>query len=66
MWCVPRIDQEFVDRMEDVLQLYARPNRKAEPVVCLDERRGQLLDPPRPTLVASLDTTGIIAPRSEH
>jgi transposase len=47
MWCVPEINQEFVDRMEDVLALYARPYKKAEPVVCLDERPVQLLDPAR-------------------
>jgi hypothetical protein len=50
MWCVPQIDQEFVDRIEDVLTLYARPPSKAEPVVCLDERPVQLLDPARPGL----------------
>ena len=38
MWCVPRIDQEFVDRMEDVLRLYARRLDPAQPVVCLDEK----------------------------
>jgi hypothetical protein len=47
MWCVPEIDQQFVDRMEDVLSVYARPYSKAEPVVCLDERPVQLLDPAR-------------------
>src|SRR5437588_4685109 len=47
MWCVPEIDQRFVDRMEDVLSLYARPHSKTEPVVCLDERPVQLLDPAR-------------------
>lgn len=34
--------------MEDVLRLYARPHRASEPVVCLDERPVQLLDPARP------------------
>jgi len=34
--------------MEDVLSLYARPISKSEPVVCLDERPVQLLDPARP------------------
>lgn len=34
--------------MEDVLALYARPYRASEPVVCLDERPVQLLDPARP------------------
>jgi hypothetical protein len=48
MWCVPRIDTEFVARMEDVLELYARPLCHREPVVCLDERPVQLLDPARP------------------
>jgi hypothetical protein len=38
MWCVPAIDGEFVERMEDVLSLYARPHDESEPVVCLDER----------------------------
>ncbi len=29
MWCVPKIDQEFIDRMEDVLSLYAQPRRES-------------------------------------
>lgn len=33
--------------MEDVLELYARPHRRSEPVVCIDERPVQLLDPAR-------------------
>lgn len=45
MWCVPKIDRKFVDRMEDVLRLYARPFKSSEPVVCVDERPVQLLDP---------------------
>lgn len=48
MWCVPQIDAPFVERMEDVLRLYARPLSQREPVVCLDERPVQLLDPARP------------------
>jgi len=50
MWCVPEIGLEFVARMEDVLELYARTHRQREPVVCLDERPVQLLDPARPDL----------------
>src|SRR6266850_972361 len=38
MWCVPEISSEFIDRMEDVLRLYARKLDPDEPVVCLDER----------------------------
>ena len=48
MWCAcQEINTEFVARMEDVLELYARPYRPKEPVVCLDERPVQLLDPAR-------------------
>ncbi len=42
MWCVPRLDAEFIDRMEDVLALYERPIDPLEPVVCIDERPVQL------------------------
>ena len=48
MWCVPEITGEFVERMEDVLRLYARPHREKEPVVCLDERPVVLRAPARP------------------
>jgi transposase len=47
MWCVPAINLEFVERMEDVLRLYARPLDPAEPVVCLDERPVVLRDAAR-------------------
>jgi transposase len=50
---VPELNAEFVARMEDVLRLYARPYNDAEPVVCLDERPVQLLDPARPTVPMS-------------
>jgi hypothetical protein len=47
MWCVPEVNDEFIDRMENVLELYARPFNSREPVVALDERPVQLLDPER-------------------
>lgn len=47
MWCVPELNDEFIERMEDVLELYARPFKRTEPVVALDERPVQLLDPER-------------------
>ena len=47
MWCVPELNEEFIERMEDVLKLYARPFKYSEPVVALDERPVQLLDPER-------------------
>lgn len=48
MWCVPEIDREFIERMENLLELYAKPEEPLEPVVCLDERPVQLLDAERP------------------
>jgi len=43
MWCIPKVDHEFVARMEDVLELYAeRPDPK-RPVVCFDETPRQLI-----------------------
>ncbi len=47
MWCVPRIDGEFVERMEGVLRLYARPYNSNAPVLVLDERPVVLHDPAR-------------------
>ena len=49
MWCVPYIDGEFVNRMEEVLETYARPHDPREPVVCLDERPVVLHDDARPS-----------------
>jgi transposase len=43
MWCVPKIDAEFIRCMEDVLEVYERPYDESEPVVCLDEKPIQLL-----------------------
>ena len=47
MWCVPELNEEFVERMEDVLKLLAQPFKLKEPVVALDERPVQLLDSER-------------------
>ena len=38
MWCVGEIDEEYVERMEDVLDLYSEPYKKHEPMVCIDEK----------------------------
>lgn len=38
MWCVPELDEEYVERMEDVLALYEKPVSAEEPVVCVDEK----------------------------
>jgi transposase len=43
MWCIPRVDIEYVARMEDVLDLYAQPADLTHPVVCFDETPVQLI-----------------------
>ena len=43
MWCVPELTREYVERMEDVLNLMEKPASESEPVVALDERPVQLL-----------------------
>jgi len=48
MWVVPEINGEFIERMEDVLRVYARPYDPEQPVVCLDERPVVLRDSARP------------------
>jgi len=48
MWCVAELDEEYIARMEDVLDLYERPLDAAEPVVCLDERPVALHGQTRP------------------
>lgn len=51
MWCVGRLTEEYRERMYDLLDLYARPFRLREPVVCLDEKSKQMLKDSRPPLL---------------
>lgn len=44
MWCVPKLTPEFIERMEHLLDLYALPYNKHEPVVCIDEKSKQLIE----------------------
>jgi len=50
MWCIGRLTEDYRRRMYGLLDLYARPYQKREPVVCLDEKSKQLLKDPRPPL----------------
>ena len=43
MWCIPKVDGEYVARMEDVLDLYAEVPDAKRPVVCFDESPVQLI-----------------------
>jgi transposase len=43
MWCVPKVDAEYVARMEDILDLYMEPPDNQRPVVSFDETPTQLI-----------------------
>ena len=43
MWCIPKVDADYVARMEDVLDLYGEEPDPARPVVCFDESPNQLI-----------------------
>jgi hypothetical protein len=38
MWCIAELNEQYIEKMEDVLGVYERPYNAAEPVVCLDEK----------------------------
>jgi len=50
MWCIGKMTEEYRQRMYDLLDLYARPFQREEPVVCLDEKSKQLLKDSRTPL----------------
>jgi len=52
MWCIPKVDSEFVARMEDVLDLYAEEPDEKRPVVCFDETPRQLIGEARVPVAA--------------
>jgi hypothetical protein len=37
MWCVAELNEDYITKMEDVLEIYERAYDPSEPVVCLDE-----------------------------
>src|SRR6266581_2875235 len=43
MWCIPKVDGEYVARMEDVLDLYSEAADPDRPVICFDESPTQLI-----------------------
>ncbi len=38
MWCIAELNDEYIERMEDVLKVYERPYNCEEPVICVDEK----------------------------
>jgi len=60
MWCIPSVDAEFVTRMEDVLDLYAKPFDPNRPVVNFDETPIQLIGETRVPVPAAPGSTAKI------
>ena len=52
MWCVAELNQEYIQKMEDVLATYEKPYNPAEPVICLDEKPVSLHADVRPPIPA--------------
>src|SRR5438270_1603269 len=38
MWVVADLDDQYIAKMEDVLEVYERPYNPQEPVICVDEK----------------------------
>ena len=61
MWCIPKVDGDFVARMEDVVELYTQPPPVDGPVICFDESPTQLIGetrtrvPAAPGILARMD-----------
>ncbi len=43
MWCIGALTDDYRRRMYALLELYARPVRRSEPVICIDEKSLQLI-----------------------
>lgn len=54
MWCIGKLDSEYLAKMEGILDLYAKEVDPKKPRICFDERPCQLIDdiltpiPPKP------------------
>ena len=53
MWCIPKVDGEYVARMEDVLDLYAEQPNPKRPLICYDESPTQLIGEVRQPIPAA-------------
>ena len=50
MWCIGALTEEYRQRMYALLELYAMPLSRAEPVICIDEKSLQLIGHSRKAL----------------
>ncbi len=47
MWCINELSEEYINRMEDVLDVYEKPYDPKIPVVCIDEKPVALISDSR-------------------
>lgn len=47
MWCIGKLNEEYIRKMEDVLDVYARPYNEKKPVICVDEKPVALISDTR-------------------
>jgi hypothetical protein len=52
MWCVAELDEDYIAKMEDVLETYEQPHDPKQPVLCLDEKPVTLHADVRPSTPA--------------
>ena len=50
MWCIPILDEEYISRMEAILDIYAADKDSKIPLLCLDEKPIQLTEHKRSPL----------------
>ena len=48
MWCIPKLDKDYIDKMEDILDVYERNFPSEISLICLDEKMVHLTEDTRP------------------
>lgn len=55
MWCIGNLDEAYIEKMEDVLDVYKRPYNEKKPVVCIDEKPVPLMGDTRERILPKED-----------
>ena len=42
MWCVADLDEDYIAKMEDVLETYEQPYDPQQPVICFGREAGHV------------------------
>jgi transposase len=52
MWCIGKLNDEYIERMEKILDIYSQPYNEKIPVVCVDEKPVPLMSDSRERIPA--------------